>query len=368
LGTTFKKIKVAWICSIDIGPYYFYMFNSLLELHRDFFVVRVKDSKSQPRHWPESFKSVNWKEYIVANNKNIWKILNNESPNVIIIAGNSKAYIYAILWAKLHKVPCVLASDTPYPRLSRLKVKEKVKNFLLKKLFSGAFVPGEKAFNYRISQGFPPTRIWKGLCVSNNTHFNSSSGNWTPPPDFPQKFFLTVCRLSPEKNVSTLLKAFEEYRKKGGSWGLVIVGTGPEEKKLKSLVPLDLKKVIYFAGYVGYNDLPSVYHKASCFVLPSIWEAWGVVVNEAMAAGLPLLISKRCGCLPDLCFEGVNGFSFDPFKFEELAELMFKISSNQIDIKSFGEASKKIISKYTCEKWAQTVMEICTTLLNFQKP
>ena len=159
-----------------------------------------------------------------------------------------------------------------------------------------------------------------------------------------------------------LLKAFEIYRDNGGAWGLVIAGTGPMEKELKESTASKFSDVVSWFGWASYKDLPSLYHSASCLILPSLSESWGLVVNEAMAAGLPILVSERCGCVPELCHDGINGYSFDPFNVEQLAELMLKMSSDLIDIRSMGEASKKIIADYTPKKWAETVVKMCKTL------
>ena len=82
-------------------------------------------------------------------------------------------------------------------------------------------------------------------------------------------------------------------------------------------------------------------------------EQWGLVVNEAMAAGLPVLVSERCGCFADLVIKGVNGFGFDPYNSEQLTKLMLKISSDDCDREKMGQASLKHIEKYSPDYFAQ---------------
>jgi glycosyltransferase involved in cell wall biosynthesis len=72
-----------------------------------------------------------------------------------------------------------------------------------------------------------------------------------------------------------------------------------------------------------------------------------------MACGLPVLVSNRCGCAPDLVQEGVNGFTFDPYNTEQLAQLMLKISAFSIQHSAFGEASRKIIAGWGPDRFAQ---------------
>ena len=99
--------------------------------------------------------------------------------------------------------------------------------------------------------------------------------------------------------------------------------------------------------------MPAYYGLASAFVHASTTEQWGLVVNEAMASGLPVLVSNRCGCAPDLVQEGVNGFTFDPYNVEQLAQLMLKISAFQtFSLSTFGAASRRIIADWGPERFA----------------
>jgi glycosyltransferase involved in cell wall biosynthesis len=110
---------------------------------------------------------------------------------------------------------------------------------------------------------------------------------------------------------------------------------------------------VLLPGFKQYPDLPAYYGLASAFVHASTTEQWGLVVNEAMASGLPVLVSNRCGCAPDLVQEGVNGFTFDPCNVEQLAQLMFKVSAFQLfSFSAFGDASRRIIGAWGPERFA----------------
>ena len=89
----------------------------------------------------------------------------------------------------------------------------------------------------------------------------------------------------------------------------------------------DLAGAVVLPGFQQYDELPAFYGLASAFVHASTTEQWGLVVNEAMAAGLPVIVSERCGCAPDLVEDGVNGFTFDPQDVEELAGLMRRVAA-----------------------------------------
>jgi glycosyltransferase involved in cell wall biosynthesis len=135
----------------------------------------------------------------------------------------------------------------------------------------------------------------------------------------------------------------------------VLVGSGPQETELRAQAK-ELRGVV-FSGFQQKDTLPAYFGLASCLVLPSISEPWGLVVNEAMAAGLPVLVSYRCGCVPELVQHGVNGYLCDPFDTEEMTQFLGVMSSETADAEKMGEASRRIVAQYTPETWAQTLAE-----------
>jgi glycosyltransferase involved in cell wall biosynthesis len=111
------------------------------------------------------------------------------------------------------------------------------------------------------------------------------------------------------------------------------------------------------AGFKQPKDIANYFSNAICLILPSIYETWGLVVNEAMAAGLPVLVSRACGCAPDLVQEGINGFTFDPYDVDGLARLMVRMSSGEVDLQAMGRASRKIIADWTPEVFAENLFK-----------
>src|ERR1035441_8598070 len=142
-------------------------------------------------------------------------------------------------------------------------------------------------------------------------------------------------------------------------WSLVLLGDGPLRSALNSqLSTLNLHSHVLLPGFKQYPDLPVYYGLASAFIHASTTEQWGLVVNEAMASGLPVLVSNRCGCATDLVQEGKNGFTFDPCNVEQLAQLMAKISAFQLSsLLAFGDASRQIISNWGPERFAHGLKE-----------
>jgi glycosyltransferase involved in cell wall biosynthesis len=92
------------------------------------------------------------------------------------------------------------------------------------------------------------------------------------------------------------------------------------------------------------------------------------VVNEAMVCGLPVLVSENCGCVPELCRNGENGYTFNPYSTEDLVRAMLNISSNDEQLAAFGQASRRIISSFTPQSWATGLSGCVTAALDKRRP
>ncbi len=115
------------------------------------------------------------------------------------------------------------------------------------------------------------------------------------------RVFLYVGRLSPEKGIDTLIDAFSQYRSVDPQAQLRIVGSGPEEAALKTLAAEHgVEGSVVFPGAMQDDALQKEYLRATALVLPSLSEPWGLVVNEALHHGCPVIVSDRCGCVPEL--------------------------------------------------------------------
>ena len=108
-----------------------------------------------------------------------------------------------------------------------------------------------------------------------------------------------------------------------------------------------LSTLDHVVSYAEQADIVTYYFKSDIFILPSMSEPWGLVVNEALLCGLPVIVSNKCGSAPELVKDGKNGFTFNPESRSELEDLMLGFIDNNYDIKSFGEESSKIIEEHS---------------------
>ncbi|MFC2336618.1 MAG: glycosyltransferase family 4 protein [Negativicutes bacterium] len=169
-------------------------------------------------------------------------------------------------------------------------------------------------------------------------------------------YFVYVGRFSPEKNLLSLLRVYEKVACEEKGWGLLLVGSGPQEADLRGYVMEHHLAHVVFPGFVQQERLPLYYLVSQVFVLPSLSEPWGLVVDEALALGRPVIVSGRCGCVPDIVHEGENGMIFSPEDEAAFAGCMNFMMAHA-DLRYMGEISLKIAQKHSPEESAQRIVE-----------
>jgi len=220
--------------------------------------------------------------------------------------------------------------------------------------FQAGLVGDNPHRKYLATLGVPPESAFLGYDAVDNHYFaerTKDARTRRSSYGLPQRYFLASARFVENKNLNRLLKAYHRYRQLANNeaaWDLVLLGDGPLRDSLCSLrSTLGLEPHVLMPGFKQYHDLPVYYGLANAFVHASTTEPWGLVVNEAMAASLPVLVSNRCGCAYDLVQEGRNGFSFDAYDVELLARLMYRLSlmpKHQLD--QLGTNSSEAIKKW----------------------
>jgi 1,2-diacylglycerol 3-alpha-glucosyltransferase len=287
--------------------------------------------------------------------KKTFNLLSKIDADIVIIAGYARlSMLSALFWSLWHQKPAIFLSDSKEDDEPRKWWKETIKRLLLKKYYS-ALVAGNVHKKYLIKLGFPEDAIFMGYDVVDNQVFHPDAikhlSNLLDQP-----FFLSINRFVEKKNLPLLISAYAAYQRKLGknAWNLVLCGDGELRSQIEQkIIDLNLQNYVHLTGFLQQEQMLPYFAHAKCFIHASMTEQWGLVVNEAMAAGLPIIVSNRCGCFEDLVIEGVNGFGFNPENQQELTSLMFKISSGEVDLELMGKASLKHIEKYSPDYFAQ---------------
>lgn len=360
-----------------ISPYKTLLFNELHKLCNDIKILYMAEKESN-REWDIKKDEMKFPYEIMFKGAlddvspltiaiETWRRLNTLNPAVLIIDGYSYASCWAgLLWAKRHRKKIILWSSSNEEDHKRVFYKELVKGLFVKRC-DAYNVYGRKSRDYLIKLGAKEDRIF---IVGNNTDndfYHDETVKWRKERStliksfgIPERNFLYIGRFSHEKNILRLLDAYRNL--KDGEWGLILLGSGPQKEEIERYIDAYRIKNVFMPGFKQKEEIPKYLAVSDVLVLPSVSEPWGLVVNEAMAGGLPVLVSKKCGCYPDLVKDGENGFSFDPFDSDELSMRMKGIVDGRYDLREMGEASLEIIKEYTPIRAANIILETLRTV------
>jgi glycosyltransferase involved in cell wall biosynthesis len=313
--------------------------------------------------------------------RGITQMLEEIRPDAMAIAGWGTVDARACLaWCKKNRAQAIVMSETRAADGRRVWWKEWLKSRIVRR-YNGALCGGESHRRYLIELGIPAERIAMGYNVVDNEFFGKirnaefgmgivseliAEGSKQVPcsatvPGAP--YFLASNRFVERKNLGRLIQAYAKYAESfqqggvGSIWPLVLLGDGELRGDLEALCgELGLKttmgfshgraehtecknlklnsyklktskecSLVVFPGFRQIGELPGFYAEAGAFVHPALEEPWGLVINEAMASGLPVLSSRNVGAAEELLVEGKTGFLFNPKNVEEIASALVKI-------------------------------------------
>jgi glycosyltransferase involved in cell wall biosynthesis len=295
--------------------------------------------------------------------------LEHDRPAAVGIVGYARPEsMAAARWARRRRRPAVLMSESQEIDRPRAWWKELIKRRRVR-LFDAAVVGGPSHREYLARLGMSPDRIALGYNAVDNDYYAAAARRWREDPSgrsgLPHApYFLTVSRFVSEKNLVRLIEAFARYRRAAidhPAWDMVLCGDGPGKAQVESAAAdSGFAHAIHRPGFLQVDDLPRWYAHAGAFVLPSLMEPWGLVVNEAAASGLPLLVSNRAGCSATLVPEpeGTTGARFDPMDVEGIAaKLSWMAKMPGETLESMGRRAAETVALWGPERFAQGVLE-----------
>ncbi len=223
--------------------------------------------------------------------------------------------------------------------------------FYVLPLFDAAWVPGERSELFARRIGFEGHQIIRGANSADTELFER--GPREQDEIAARKRFLFTGRLIWHKAPDLLAAAYAEYRTRvSDPWELVVAGDGPERDHFTHAEGIDWR------GFVQPDDLVDLMHESSAFILPSHIEWYGVVVQEAASAGLPVICSDGVGAVPHLLQDGFNGWTVAAGDKNELVDAMVRMSTIGPErLKAMSDGSRALASRLTPQIWAQNLHE-----------
>ncbi|MGB2561011.1 MAG: glycosyltransferase family 4 protein [Akkermansiaceae bacterium] len=271
----------------------------------------------------------------------------------------------ALQWCRQKGATRVLMTESKADDAPRTWWKELLKKRLVAQ-FDSALCGGSPHRAYLEQLGMKPGLIFDRYDVVDNDRFREAAdaarANPEPFDHLPgleprqreHPYFLVSSRFIERKNIPRLLSAYRAYRKaQPNGWRLIILGTGPDEAMLRAQVANEEIPEVVFAGFQQFDQLIAYYAFAGAFVHPAFQEQWGLVVNEAMACGLPIGVSHTVGAAYDLVRDGENGFKFDPNDVVSIENALTHLAASPEQRERMAGCSLKMIEDWRPEHFAE---------------
>jgi glycosyltransferase involved in cell wall biosynthesis len=360
-----------------ISPYRIPLFNALAQdpavsLH----VIFLSETDPSLRQWRVYAEEVRFSYQVLPSWRRRfgkfnfllnWKVadaLNRARPTDIVCGGYSYlASWWALRWARSRSIPFLLWSESNVQDTRRGHAPvELLKHEFLRRC-SGFVVPGQSARDYLLVKGIREERIFVAPNAVDNDLFGSLAAVARTEASanrrrlgLPDRYVLFVGRLVQAKGIFELLRAYvglDEYVRR--ELGLVFVGDGPARAELQVRASEISVGAIRFAGFAHREQLPSYYALAEVLVLPTYTDPWGLVVNEAMACGLPVIVSQAAGCVRDLVREGWNGLLVPPGNVALLSSAIRDLALQPELRASMGARATSLIANFSAQQWSASI-------------
>jgi glycosyltransferase involved in cell wall biosynthesis len=282
----------------------------------------------------------------------VWREVRSGRYDVLLVHGhNYAANIIALMAAKAAGMPIMMRGET-HLGLSRNAIKSALRRPLMSTLYGlcdRLLAIGSANADFYRAMGVPDHRIFLvPYCVDNERFIGAANlsidqkvevrKRYGVPLD--QPLLLYAAKFIAQKRPDHLLQAVRRLKAvPSRPFTLLMAGSGELEPKLRAMcVECSLDNVL-FPGFINQSQLPSLYAASDIFVLPSEQEPWGLAVNEAMCAGLPIVISREVGCVEDLVQDGVNGYTVAAGDIEALGRVLRRLIEDESLRRRLGRAS-----------------------------
>ncbi len=292
--------------------------------------------------------------------------------DVFVIGGwDTSATQFGFTYSKITRKPAIIFSAETVHRSSVLKTITKPMTTSMVKTSNACFALSTLAKEYLITLGAKDEKIFVLPNSIDTNFFSSESEKYRINIEdrkkdlglAGKKIILYVGRLIEIKGIRYLIQAYEKLRNEYTDICLVLVGDGPQKDQLVAMCKQQNIEEVHFLGQIPNDVLPLYYSIADFFVLPSLKETWGIVLNEAMACKCPVIASKGAGASRDLIKDGHNGYVVEKASVDELYDAMLRLITNPELAEKFRDYSHKLImGNYGVESFANT---FCSAINGF---
>ncbi|SHJ13641.1 Glycosyltransferase involved in cell wall bisynthesis [Parasporobacterium paucivorans DSM 15970] len=316
---------------VEVTSYIISLIENVYHVSTDNDITCVFCSQSVTGHIPDAELPSNCLILEGSISKKIWhlrKELHHQHFDLMIINGYSDFIRSGLIqYCRCKKIPYCIEVDTQL-MLPSSRIKAQIKSLYLHRIFENqayGFAGGTRQRRLFEYYGMDSSHIFTMPMTIDVEYFRKTVEDCPGREELKEKYgvgsgpvILFVGRLTKVKNIPLLMEVLSKLEK---DTVLVIVGKGEEEARLrKKAIELRVDDRVYFFEYQTMPCLAEFYKLADVFVLPSYFEQWGLVINEALSCGIPCVVSDKAGAADDLIMKNRNGFIFESGNAEDLAD------------------------------------------------
>ncbi|MBF2000022.1 MAG: glycosyltransferase family 4 protein [Synechococcales cyanobacterium M58_A2018_015] len=289
-----------------------------------------------------------------------WHLPRLKNVDIVIFNGYQNLIAQQILHTRAQQIPCIFWGEKMVANSTGAKGQlQQVLAQGLNHCRAIVAIGSRAEQDYR--QRFPDKPVFNIPYYCDLTRFNQ---NLPRRPRIPPTI-LCCGQMIPRKGIDLLLQAFARVIQSGLLANLLLVGREAELPQMMQPLPADVKDHIEFAGFQAPDNLPHFFQRADLFVLPSRYDGWGVVVNQALGAGLPIICSDAVGAAADLVTPGVNGTIVPAGDVEALVAALLRYVSDSEAIAAASQASLAKAADWTPEVGAKRWVEVFQKLTDW---
>ncbi len=304
----------------------------------------------------------------------VWAEIRDGGYDAVLFHGYGyAAYVLGIISARVHGIPAFVRSET-HLGLRRSRLRQWLRDSVLSRVyrgFQGCLAIGARNRHYYQVLGIPDRRIFNVPYTVDNDRIITAANSTRHEREGLRRDFglpetsqvvLYASKFMRRKHPDDVVSAFGRLQEEGLNISLLMVGTGEMETELRAQVNnLNLKNVA-FAGFVNQSRLPAMFSASDVFVLPAEDEPWGLIVNEAMCAGLPVVVADGVGCVADLVEEGVNGALSKAGDVDSLVAALRRVLNDEVSRQAMGEASLRKIQQWSYKECSEGLLQALLTI------
>jgi glycosyltransferase involved in cell wall biosynthesis len=284
-------------------------------------------------------------------------------------------HVLVILLGRVLGVPVLMRSET-HLLLSRSRTRRALRGVLMRFVYRtlcAACMPiGTLNRQFYLAHGVPAERLALVPYTVDNEFFEQRAREATDTArelrsrlgiGAEATLILWASKLTERKRPMDLLVAYRELRSTDDNAALVIAGTGEEEERMRAYVEARRVPDVHFLGFQNQSELPALYRAADVFVLCSQDEPWGLVINEAMCAGLPIVCTREIGAAADLVFHGDNGLLYEAGDLRALEAHLRVVCADSALRCRMAERSREIIAGWDLDRSVEGVRQALQIVL-----